>query len=256
MEVQVDAAGVQDTQDDLLAPHRRQRRNAQVDAATAQLDGDPAVLRHPALGDVDVRHDLEATDQSRLHGAGDGVDLVQNAVDSVAHPQVSSRGLDVQVGGAVVDRLLDQRVHIPDDRGIFLNGVEAVQGRRVVAAEARRDVVEVVLGALEPVDRLVELVPRHHDRAYLKARGRADVVDGEYVAGVCHRDDDLVVVDGDAEHPVATRHRDRDLGGGREVDRVAHDVDALEPVRLGKRVGELDLGDHPLIDQDVTQQPA
>ena len=39
---------------------------------------------------------------------GHGVDLVQHAVDAEAHPQVVLGRLEVQVGRAVLDGLLDQ----------------------------------------------------------------------------------------------------------------------------------------------------
>jgi hypothetical protein len=40
---------VQDAHDDLLAPHRRQRRDAQVDLLAVGVDRQPAVLRDAAL---------------------------------------------------------------------------------------------------------------------------------------------------------------------------------------------------------------
>ena len=52
----------------------------------AQLEA--AVLRQAPLGDVEVRHDLEARDQRRLHLERRPHDLVQHAVDAVADADV------------------------------------------------------------------------------------------------------------------------------------------------------------------------
>ena len=46
-------------------------------------------------------------------------DLVQHAVDAVAHPQVVLGRLEVDVRGAVLDRLGDQQVDVLDDRGVL-----------------------------------------------------------------------------------------------------------------------------------------
>ncbi len=255
-EVQVDGAGVEHAQDDLLTPHGRQGGDPQVDAAATQLDGDPAVLRDASLGDVDVGHDLQAADQGRLHRARHRVDLVQHAVDAVAHPHVALGRLEVQVGGPVLDRLLDQRVGVAHDRRVLAHRGEAGQARDVLDSQAGGDVVEVVVRALEAVDRLVQLVAGHDYRPDEQSGRGADVVDREDVARVGQRDHDLVVVDGDAEHPMPAGERHGDLRRRGEVDRVADEVDALETVGLGQCLGELDFGDDALVDQDVTQRPS
>ena len=66
VEAQQRLALVEDSHDDLLAVHRRQGRDAQVDAACRRRSRDAAVLRDAALGDVDVGHDLEPADHAGL----------------------------------------------------------------------------------------------------------------------------------------------------------------------------------------------
>ena len=64
--VELQVALVEQAQDDLLAPHRRQHRDAEVHlAALAELELDAAVLRQAPLGDVELAHDLEAARRSR-----------------------------------------------------------------------------------------------------------------------------------------------------------------------------------------------
>ena len=55
-----DDRAVEHSHDDALAEHRRQHADAQVDRVAADGQLDAAVLRQAALGDVEVRHDLDA----------------------------------------------------------------------------------------------------------------------------------------------------------------------------------------------------
>ena len=99
---------VEDTHDDLLAVHRRQRRDTEVDALAAVDDRHAAVLRAAALGDVDLAHDLETRDDAVLDALGGVLHLVQHAVDAVADGELTLTGLDVDVGRAILDRLRDR----------------------------------------------------------------------------------------------------------------------------------------------------
>ena len=67
-EVERGARLVEHPEDDLLAVHRRQRGDAQVDLAPARGERDAAVLGDTVLGDVEARHDLE-TRRSRHPGS-------------------------------------------------------------------------------------------------------------------------------------------------------------------------------------------
>jgi hypothetical protein len=89
---------VEDAEHDLLAPDDAGRRDADVDRAAVDVHGDLAVLRPPPLHDVHARHDLEAADQCRAHGVGQGEHVVQGAVDAEADAQPAVLRLDVDVG--------------------------------------------------------------------------------------------------------------------------------------------------------------
>ena len=60
VEVEADVAAVEHAHDDALAEHRRQHADAEVDRLVVDVQLDAAVLRHAPLGDVEVRHDLDA----------------------------------------------------------------------------------------------------------------------------------------------------------------------------------------------------
>ena len=83
------------------------------------VDRQPAVLRDPALGDVDVGHDLQPADDAGLDRLRRAHDLVQHAVDAEPDPQVVLGRLEVDVGGAVLDRLGDEQVDELDDRRVL-----------------------------------------------------------------------------------------------------------------------------------------
>jgi hypothetical protein len=91
------------------------------------VTADAPVLRDPALGDVDVGHDLQRLMTPGLDRAGRAHHLVEHAVDAVADPQVLLARLDVDVGRAVRDRLRDEQVDELDDRRVLGDRLEVVE---------------------------------------------------------------------------------------------------------------------------------
>jgi hypothetical protein len=244
------------TRSTIFSPHSRQGGGAQVDGARVDLDGDPAVLRYAPLGDVDIGHDLQPGDQRRLHVFGHRVDLVQDPVDAVAHPHAVLAGLQVQVGGAVDDGLLDERVDVPDDGRVFVDRRQVGDARRRLGAQALGHLAEVVLLALQPVDDLAKFGAGDHHRAYRQSGGGPHVIQGQDVTRVGDADGDPVLVEGDAEHPVLEDERHRDLGDHGRVDRVTDQVQRGDAVGIGGRLGQLLLGDHVVVDEDGADRSA
>ena len=80
-------------------------------------------------------------------------------------------------------------------------------------------------------------VVRGRDRDPAVEPGRhLDVVDGEHVGGVGHRQQQRLLVDeADRDRLVAARRLDRDQVGRGHVDLVDGEVDVVEPVALGDR---------------------
>ena len=127
---------VEQAQHDALAGPGRQRRDAHVDLLVAELQRDAAVLRQPLLGDVEARHDLDARDQRRVQRARRLDHVAQHAVDAEAHDRARLVRLEVHVGGALAQRLQQQRVDHPDHRRLRA-AVEQVLGRRQVLHQPR-----------------------------------------------------------------------------------------------------------------------
>src|SRR5438876_565927 len=86
------------------------RTMTQVDGLAADDARHAAVLGHAALGDVQVAHDLQAGDETRLDVLRRAHHLVEHAVDPVTDPHVLLGRLDVDVGCPVLHGLADQQV--------------------------------------------------------------------------------------------------------------------------------------------------
>ena len=127
---QVEPAGllVQDTQHHALAVAGRDGRDAHVHRAAGDPQADAAVLRQALLGDVELRHDLDARDHQRRHGALGLQHFAQHAIDAEAHDQAVLERLDVDVRGVFLDRLREHGVDQADDRRVVV-AVEQVAAR-------------------------------------------------------------------------------------------------------------------------------
>ena len=105
----------------------------------AHAQAEAAVLRHALLGDVELRHDLEPADDrvvvplvERLDGG------VEHAVDAVLGEHLAVLGLDVDVGGAALDRAEDQRVDEAHDRALGRQRPRSASSASSSASSCRR----------------------------------------------------------------------------------------------------------------------
>src|SRR6185295_15145042 len=89
--------------------------DAEVDLAAHQPQLDASVLRQASLGDVELRHDLDARHDRRLQPARRGFDVVQHAVDAVTDLELVLERLDVDIRRALLERPVDEQVDEPDD---------------------------------------------------------------------------------------------------------------------------------------------
>ncbi len=133
-------------------------------------DLDPAVLGPAAFGDVHLGQNLDAREQGPQQPAGGAVALDQHAVDAVADADPVLERLDVDVRGPQLNRLGNQQLHQPDDRGAgfvddfvaggrFLLGFGEVD-RRVGEFLQHRVGALVLHLAVMPVDGLQDAFPR------------------------------------------------------------------------------------------------
>ena len=108
---------VQQTQDDPLAVGHRHGRDPDVEQAVADAHLGHAVLRQAALGDVHARHHLEPRHERGLEMLGRLGAVVEHAVDAVAHGQARLEGLEMDVGGVLLDGLEQDQVDQMRDGG-------------------------------------------------------------------------------------------------------------------------------------------
>ena len=138
---------VEQAQHDALAVPRRDRRDAHVDGAARDPQRDAAVLRQALLGDVELRHDLDARHDERRDGALRLQHLAQHAVDAKPHRHAVLVRLDVNVGRVVLDGLRQERVDEANDRRLV---VAVDQVRRLGQLLRDGEQVRVVVQALRP----------------------------------------------------------------------------------------------------------
>jgi hypothetical protein len=258
--------------------HETRKSMSLVRPVVGEADLDAPVLRQPLLRDVELRHDLDAR--------GDGVaelhrrrhDVVEDAVDAVADAQFLLVRLDVDVAGALLDRRHQHHVHQLDDRRLLalpgerlgadllevlehlhVGGVAERHlferpGRHVERARPARGrglrCARVVL-----LQRLVDGRLRRHDRLDVVARHELDVVHGEHVRRVGHRDrqrraraaerDDLVLLGG----------LGRDEPDDGRVDLELGEVDGGHAVLLAQQRRDVVVLDEPELDQVQAELP-
>jgi hypothetical protein len=118
----------QETHDDRLAVQHRDDGDADVDLGIVDADLDAAVLRQALFGDVQVAEDFDAGHDRRLEALdlGRHRHLLQHAVDAVPDAQFVLERFEVDVGGAQLDRILQDLVDEADDRGVLGGIVEVV----------------------------------------------------------------------------------------------------------------------------------
>src|SRR5690606_35532331 len=111
LEIQGCGGVVEHAHHNLFAPHRGQRRHAQVNLAALMRDRETAVLRLAALGDVDVGHDLDARDHAVLDGLARTLHLMEHTVNAVPDAEVLLCRLNVNIGCTVLNGLRADEVH-------------------------------------------------------------------------------------------------------------------------------------------------
>ena len=270
----MDGGAVQHAQDDALAVLRGQGGDAQVHAPVGDLRLDAPVLGQPGLGDVEVRHDLDAGDDRQGQVARRRGHLVQRAVHAVTDLELVLEGLEVDVARAVPDGLVQHQVHEADDgRGIGFGFKFARAGRRPVAvptvagllfivgvAELPENVVQVgeIRGAVVEVEPLLNFVDGSHDLLHVAVQDEAQVLDGFRVERVEQGDEEGVPADaqGDGQGAVEPGVARADEAPDFRGNLVARQRNAVRADVPGQYVVELVLGHDAEVRQRLDQTPA
>ena len=228
----------------VLAVHRRHDRDAEVDRAAAHAQLEAAVLRHALLGDVELRHDLDARNDRAVVPLVDRVHrLVEHAVDPVLDDDDVLLRLDVDVRGAALDRVEDDRVDELDDRrGVLRDPVdrEGLFALLVLGHELHPELFgRLVEHALRGLALLQDVVDRRAaadlelqrqpgqklQLVELHDVGRIGADDRQRLLRALLRDEDV------AQHPL-DRDRAEELG----VHAEGRQVHVRQPQPLGERL--------------------
>ncbi len=138
---------------------------------------------------------------------GRRLDLVQNAVDPVAHGQTVLERLDMDVGSACLERVGDDERDEADHGrlgGEILQLLDVGVEREVVAAllDIADDLPDRrAAGAVETLERGVELSGYRHQRLHVAAGDHAEGADRVGVGRIGHRQRQLVFVLAHRERP-------------------------------------------------------
>ena len=108
------AVEIEQPQDDFFAVERRHGRHAKIERASLSHQTDATVVGQAMLGDVEVRHDLDARDDGGAIADGDDGGLLEQAVDAKAHHHAFGARLEMNVAGAAGEGLVQDRI---DDVG-------------------------------------------------------------------------------------------------------------------------------------------
>ena len=166
----------------------------------------------------------------------------------------------MHVGCALLDRPLDHLVDERDRRAAVgglahVHDVEATdraRGCAVTGVDFDLDVV-VLARRVEALERRVDVRRGGDGELKLEPERDAQVVGGEDVRRVGHRDDDPVSRETDRHRPVAACELLGEERGGSRIGRRRVEVDELELVLLGERLRDLHLR-HPAVrDDELTQ---
>jgi hypothetical protein len=184
-------------------------------------------------------------------------DRVKDAVHPIADPHVPLRRFDMDVRRPFGDRLGDEEVHHLDD-GALLDGRRAELLEVQVLLDGHRclrgHLLDGLVGPAVLSDRLLDVGGGRHDGLHFHTGDGPDVVQGEEVARVRHGDHQLRVLVPDRDRAVAAGDGLRDECAGRSVDHVVAEVDEVEAYLARQRAHEVDLSDHPELDEHPSEE--
>ena len=234
--------------------HRRHRRHAQVDLLAVHAQPNAAVLRQPSFGDVEVGHDLDPRNDGSRQAARRRFDFVQHAVDPVADDEPVLERFDMDVGCARLERVGDDERDEPDHRRL---GCEVLQ---VLDVGVERELVALLdiaddlsdrgaPGAVQPLQRRVELGRNRDQRFHFPARHHPKGADRVLVGGIGHREREFALVLLHRQRArLAQEARGNALLEDREL-RVSGRIDQREPQLDRERLGDVALRAKPQRDE-------
>ena len=205
--------------------------HTQVDVTVLGLDLEPAILRQAFFGNVEVGENLDAADDRGVETANLGrhVGGMQHAVDAIANSQVFFIGFDMDIAGAVANRLQENLIDQLDDGG-FLRLLDQVGIVDVEVTDHLNALVfadHLLDGTTTDAEVLLDdagnLFACRQHRFYLRAHEHAKLVEGIKIERIVGGHTDGTVVPVDRNHAVAMNDF-----GWRELEQLFIEFDRRE----------------------------
>ena len=255
LEIEVHGRAVEHAQDKAFAELRRQRRDAQVDVTTGDIFLDAAVLRQAPLGDVHVRHHFDARNDRQREVARRRGHFVKRAVHAIADFEFVLERLEVNVAGAVLDCLIENKIDKADDRrgvrfrfdrsGFIFAHLQQLAG----FAELLEDVLHARrLAAVILFDQVLDLIGRRDDNIDIFAKREPQVLARAQIERIDQRKADGVTEQPDRQRAMQPRQSARDqpqnLGRNLAIGKI--DKFGAEP--FGDGLIKTEFIDEPAVD--------
>ena len=109
---------------------RWQSRDAKVDTCSSDRYAGPSSLRAQAVGDVHLRHDLDARHQGNANGLRENHDLLEHPIDPIPNGDSALARFEMDIartgGDSFGDDVVDQLDHWPLDLFLVQLGLGVV----------------------------------------------------------------------------------------------------------------------------------
>src|SRR5580704_2962037 len=187
---------VQDAQHRVFSVARGHDGDAQIDEAALVFNPEAAVLRHAALGDIQVAEHLDTGNHrgvpflgDRLHG------VLQDAVDAVLDGDLRVACFDVNVAGSPLEGGEDNGFHQANDRADRGVAGEAIAGNGLVAlffvftnlqSERFGSLFQHALRLLGALEQVADLARRGNLDCQFLAQEKRELNAEQYLTGVGH----------------------------------------------------------------------
>ncbi len=271
--VQAQVLLVEQAHDDFFAEERGNDGNAEIEffllAVFHILDHDSAVLRQPLFADVQLGHDLYAASDRIFQFQGRRHHVLQNSVNAEADPVFFLVRLDVNIAGPALHGIGQNQVHKFDD-GRFVGGLFELRQIHFrffccqfqvgfIAGQVLHHLVDFFAGlnrAVKLPDRFADGRFRRNHRLHVESGHELDIVHGEDVGRIRHRDRQRRSHAGKRHDLVANGGLLRNQFDDRGVYFVEFEVDRRNAVLAGQHRSNVLVTDQAHFDETGPQAAA
>ena len=186
---------------------------------------------------------------------------MQLAVDAQANAQPVLLRLDVDVGRADLGRVLEQRLEQAHHRRVLgaergAERAEIDEGFAEVLLQLLRKTADLLGATVDLVERLENLLLGHHDRLDVALEKARQLIEGEEIGRIAHRDDDRVAALLQRHGAKAARRRLRQLLHHLEIEVVLREIDVAQAELARERLRKLLVLEETELHQHAPEAPA